>query len=106
MGRRAIIKEKLIERVGIDLSVIWNTIYRLAVLIRHLNINEKNRLKIISFNEFVWLRYYKELWINATNNEEDVDAEEYEGNIDFLTMDELDVALKRCVKKKAVAYDG
>lgn len=54
----------------------------------------------------MWLLYYKELWINATNNEEDVDAEEYEGNIDFLTMDELDVALKRCVKKKAVAYDG
>ena len=35
-----------------------------------------------------------------------MDPEEYEGNVDCLTMDKLDAALERCDNKKAAGSDG
>ena len=66
-------------------------------------------MKIHSINkleDFDILRGSNELWTYATNKEGEVYAEEYEGEYNYLTMNELVVALKCCTNTIATGSDG
>lgn len=61
--------------------------------IRHLNTEEIDTLKLNIITELELLRCYKELWTDAVDKEKEVGAEEYKGDVDYLTIYEFEEAL-------------
>jgi hypothetical protein len=113
MRRRAVVKRETrkINRNIWDYSVsnIEDAVHgrqeRAYKILKELQKTEKDKIQLNPIREKQWIRYYKELWATEENNEYNVNCMTDE-NIDSITIEELNEALKTSKIRKSPGYDG
>ena len=77
--------------------------------IKYLNKQEKDTLKLNIIDENQWIEYYRKLWYDPSladaNFEEERQNKEIP-EVDMLSIQELEEALKSCKNRKAAGIDS
>jgi len=96
--------ETFVSRIEHDLHGREVNAYK---IIRNLNRNEKDNLRLNPIIEHIWLDYYQKLWTKQFNynNTEGKRAKLTENCVDLITMEELETTMKALKTRKSPGSD-
>lgn len=96
--------EKFISEIEDDIHGRQDFAYK---VIKQLNKTEKDVARLNIIGKDRWIKHYKELWLEETESETDINNEKTEmQEIDGITFEELKEAIEHTKNRKATGPDG